>query len=293
MPGQFPPGFASLSGDVETISRFLNAPTYIERTLRTLAQQQFIGDALLTSRVNTSGGAVLYEVSESIFANRSTLEAINPGAEFPLSTTGTGAANLATVKKWGLDTLITLESIIRMQWNPVQRGLLKLTNSLVNWWDGSVVMPAISAAVTQTQAAAATWGGASSNVLLDLASAEATIRGLKQGYVPDTLVLNTTKYAVLLADKNVATAMARENPSNPIYTGQMGRLVGLDIMVSPNAPANPLVIDRSMLGGIADERAFQTGSNWDFDIESWRLRVLRASVPFIQEPGAGVFITGS
>jgi hypothetical protein len=32
VPGQFPPGFASLSGDVETISRFLNAPTYIERT---------------------------------------------------------------------------------------------------------------------------------------------------------------------------------------------------------------------------------------------------------------------
>jgi len=293
MPGQFPPGFASLSGDVETISRFLNAPTYIERTLRTLAQQQFIGDVLLTSRVPTSGGAVLYETGESIFSNRSGLEAINPGAEFPLATTPTGTATLATVKKWGLDSKITLESIQRMRWNPVQRALLKLTNSLVNWWDGSVVMPAITAAVTQTQAAAATWGGASSNVLLDLASSVATIRGLKQGYEPDTIVMTHTKYAVLLADKGVQTAMAREDTSNPIYSGQLGRLAGLDIMVSPNAPAAPLVMDRSMLGGIADERAFQTGSNWDFDTESWRVRVLRSSVPFIQEPGAAVSITGT
>jgi hypothetical protein len=293
VPGQFPPGFASLSGDVETISRFLNAPTYISRTLRTLAEQQFVGDVLLTGRVPTSGGGVLYEVSESIFSNRSTLEPINPGSEFPLATTSPGGAQLSTVKKWGLDTKITLEAIQRLRWDPVQRGLLKLTNSLVNYWDGSVVMPAINAAVTQTQAAAATWGGASSNVLLDLASAKATIFGLKQGYVPDTLLMTHTKYAVLLADKNVATAMAREDKTNPIYSGQLGRLVGLDIMVSPNAPTNPLVLDRSMLGSIADERGFQTGSNWDFDTESWRLRVLRSSVPIIQEPGAGVFITGS
>lgn len=293
MPGQFPPGFASLSGDVETISRFLNSPTYIERTLRTLAQQQFIGDILLVGRAPTSGGAVLYEQSESIFANRSVLEAVNPGGEFPLSTTTPGAALLSTVKKWGLDTKITLEAIQRMRWDPVQRGLLKITNSLVNYWDGTVVMPAIVAAVTQTQAAAATWGGGSSNILLDLLNCVATIKGLKQGYMPDTLVLTHTKYAVLMSDKNVQLQIRRENVDNPVYTGQMQNLAGLDIMVSPNAPANPLVLDRSMLGGIADERGFQTGSNYDFDTESWRLRALRSSVPYIVEPGAGVFVTGS
>jgi hypothetical protein len=98
-------------------------------------------------------------------------------------------------------------------------------------------MPAITAAVTQTQAAAATWGGASSNVLLDLASSKATIFGLKQGYEPDTLVLTHTKYAVLLADKNVCRRRwPVRTRRNPIYSGQMGRLAGLDIMVSPNAP---------------------------------------------------------
>jgi hypothetical protein len=171
---------------------------------------------------------------------------------------------------------------------------MKLINSLVNYWDGSVVMPAIAASVTQTQAAAATWGTTSSNILLDILTGVATIENLKQGYRPDTLVLTKTKYAALMADKNVQLQMAREDITNPIYTGQMGRnLAGLSIMTSPNAPANPLILDRNLLGGIADERGFQTGSNWDFDTESWRLRALRSSVPYIVEPNSAVFVTGS
>jgi hypothetical protein len=292
MPGSFPPGFASLAGDTETISRFLNNPTYIERTLRTLAQQQFIGDALLVGRTSTSGGAILYETGESIFANRTTLESVNPGAEFPLTVTTPGTALLSTVKKWGEDTLVTLESIQRLRWDPVTRGLLKMTNTLVNWFDG-IIFTAITAAITQTGAAAAAWGTTSSNVLLDVLNGVATIKGLKQGYQPDTLVLSHTKYATLMADKNVQLQLMRETPANPVYSGQMGKIAGLDILVSPNAPANPLILDRSLFGGIADERGFFSGSNWQFDNESWRLRVGRVSVPYIVEPGAAYSITGS
>lgn len=292
MPGQFPPGFLTLVNNVETISRFLNQPTYVERVLRTLAQQQFIGDVLLTGRFPAEGGSILYEQGETIFADRGTLEAIAPGGEFPLTTTTPGSALLASVRKWGEDTKVTLEAIQRLRFNPVQRGLLKMTNSLVNWFD-TICMTAITNAVTQTQAATAAWGGATSNVLLDLGTAVGTIKALKQGYNPDTLVLNTTKYPVLLADKGVQTAMARETTDNPIYTGQMGRIVGLDIMVSPNAPANPLILDRSLFGAIADERGFFSTSWWMPEVESWRLRVGRVSVPIVQEPGAAVSITGS
>ncbi len=292
MPGLFPPGFAQLSGDTETISRFLNSPTYIERTLRTLAQQMFVGDALLQGRAQSSGGSVLYEVNESIFADRNPLEAVNPGAEFPLSTTTPGTANIATVKKWGLDTLVTLEAIQRLRWNPVQRGLLKLVNSTVRHFD-AVVIAAITASVTQTQVAAGSWGGGTSNILLDLLSGVATIQNTVQGYNPDTILMNPTKYAAIMADAKLQAALRRENPANPVYSGQLGMVSGLDIMVSPNAPANPLILDRSLLGSIVDERGFATGTNYDWETETWRLRAMRVSVPIVQEPRAAVFVTGS
>lgn len=293
MPGEFPPGFATLSGDLVTISRFLNSPTYISRVLRTIAQQQFVGDALLQGRVDAQGGAVIYEQSESIFANRLTLEAIAPGGEFPSTSTAPGTALLSTVKKWGEDTPVTLEAIQRLKWNPVQKGLLKLRNTVVQWWD-SVVMAAINASVTQTQGAAATWGGSSANILLDALTAKATITNLKQGYNPDTLLMTDSKAAIFLSDKVVQAALRREALTNPVYTGQMeDTFAGLRITTSPNAPANPLVLDSQLLGSISDERAFFTNSWYEDKRERWWLRAGRTSVPIIQEPGAACFITSS
>ena len=44
----YPPAQPSISGDVVTISRFLNNPTLVARRLRTLAEQRFISDVLLS-----------------------------------------------------------------------------------------------------------------------------------------------------------------------------------------------------------------------------------------------------
>jgi hypothetical protein len=65
----YPPAAPTISGDVVTISRFLNNPTLIARRLRTLLEQRFIADALLKGRFNVEGGAVQYETGESIYTN--------------------------------------------------------------------------------------------------------------------------------------------------------------------------------------------------------------------------------
>jgi hypothetical protein len=64
----YPPAAPTLSGDTETISRFLQSPTLIARRLRTLLEQRYIADALLTGRFQVSGGAIQYETGESIFS---------------------------------------------------------------------------------------------------------------------------------------------------------------------------------------------------------------------------------
>lgn len=299
----YPPGFVQYdsTNNLETISRFLNTPTLVERELRTLTEQRFIGDVLLTGRAYPSGGAVLYETGESIFADRTPLEAIQPGAEYPLSTVGLSQAQIATVKKWGLDTKITLESVMRQNRNPVDRALTKLANSVIRYVD-SLCLTAINAAAINTQAATAAWHSGSSDVLYDLATAEATInQGVlvagayqPQGYNADTLVLSPQGYAKLLADKGVQQALQRETPANPIYTGMMGRIVGLDVMVTVNSPdpTSAYVLDRSLLGGIADERPLATNSWYVQEAEYWRLRALRVFTPWVSEPKACVKITG-
>jgi hypothetical protein len=297
MPGDltFPPGFPTVdANNVLTISRFLNSPALIERRLRTLVEQRFISDVILSGRGTPAGGAIMFEVNESIFADRAPLEPVNPGGEFPVSTVGQGPARIATVSKWGLDTEVTLEDIMRLKIQPVNKAFVKLTNTVVRQVD-SVGLVAIQAAVTQTQAATAAWGTSGAKVLLDLATAKATVSELNEGYMPDTIVMSDLKYAVLISDEKIQAAMAREDKSNPVYTGQMGQLVGMDIMVTSNAPdpTEVLILDRTMLGGQADERPFATDSEYQKKREKWWLRALRATTPWISEPACAVRITGT
>jgi hypothetical protein len=290
----FPPGFPTIDNvGVLTISRWLNTPTMVDRALRSIVLNRFIADVLLTGRVTPEGGAISYETGESIYADRSTLEAIMPGAEYPISTVGQGAASVATVKKWGLDAKVVLEAVRRERMSPVNRALIKLGNSIVRQVD-SVGLAAIVAAVTTTQAATATWGTSSAKVVLDLMLARATIVGQNQGYEADTLVLSDTKFAAMANDEKVLAAMRREDPGNVVYTGKQGRIAGLDILLTSNSPfpTESLVCDRRVLGGLADEEPFSSNTWWVQDTEEWRLRAKRVTVPWVSEPAAAVRITG-
>lgn len=290
MPTTYPPAPPTLSGDVLTINRFLNSPTMLMRALRTLAMNRFIADTLLQARPPVSGGAVLYEQSETIFADR-TPKAIEPGAEFPLSTITNGTALLAAVKKWGLDSVVTDEAITRQGWNPVDRGLTKLVNSVVKQVD-TVAMTAIAAAVTQTAAAGAVWA-TSTTLIREITTAVATMRALNQGYEPDTLVVSDIVAANLTANDKTLSLLPRESRDTPIFSGYLTRLLNLDILVTPNLPVatTALVLDRKVLGGMAEEVPLTSRSIREEKLERWLIRAKRTVVPYVQEPGAIYSIT--
>lgn len=305
MPVTYPPAPPSLSGDTLSISRFLNSPTVLQRALRSLTQQRFISDVLLSGRFQVSGGAVEYQQAESIYSDRA-VTAVDAGSEYPLSTISTGAAQIASVSKWGQDAIVTDEAIQRLQFDPVQRALTKLVNQMVKKVD-SVALAVIASQVTQTTTAVAAWapGTASTNPLYDLAKAVAVINALNQGYVADTVVVDDTHYAQLMNNTQVLTALRRENPENPAYTGQIPVLSGLRVLVSPNLPTanTALVVDSTTLGGMADENLAGPGyigqamgvqgkTIRDDDRDRWRLRARRITVPIVIEPGAGFIITG-
>ena len=314
MPYTYPPAAPTLSGDNVTISRFLNNPTLVARRLRTLLEQRYISDTILSGRFTADGGSIQYETGETIFSDDNP-RAVAPGSEYPVTTVSSGTASLAKTVNWGQDALVTDAAISRQKMDPVNRALVKLANQNVKYVD-SIALSAVSSAVTQTIAAgtgdgsgAATWvlaATTASDILTDVMYVKATVAALNQGYELDTVVVSDMVYAMVLAKFVAAGYFPRENSAaNPALTGDFPVIAGLRWLPTPNLPvANAaLVVDSTQLGGMADENlggpgyvsaggvGVQAKTMRNDETDRWRLRCRRVTVPIVLEPNAGYKIT--
>lgn len=307
----YPAGAPTLSGDLLTINRMLQSPTYIKRRLRTFADLRFVSDQVLTQRLRSSGGAVLYEQSEPVINTRP-VEAVAPGSEYPRATPATGTAALAAVQNWGQASFLSDARIKRFVngGDELDRVLQKLMNSVINQVD-KVTIAAIASAVTATSAAVAHWDGSTSGtvaaMLRDLEIAKAKIYDLQQGYRPDTLLMSSTKYALLASDQTVANLRRRETSDNPVYAGRIDVVDDLNVLTAPvsNLPSDDVwVLDSNQLGGMADEQgddpgytvgemAIQVQSDRIKARDGWDVWARRVTVPIVAEPGAAIRITGT
>lgn len=302
-----PPAAPTLSGDLLTIHRLLQSPTQIQRRLQTIQDLRFVADKILTARYRSSGGAVLYEVSEPIFNTRE-VESVAPGAEYPKEVTPEGAAALAAVSKWGQATQLTDERIKRnaRPGDELDRVLRKVVNTIIRKID-SITISAVASAVTATSAAVDNWDVSTANILRDIEAAEAAIEDLDMGYNPDSILMSSTKYAFMASDEKVASLRRRETSDNPIYGGEIEMLGNLKVIKAPASrlPSNDVwVFDSTQLGGMADEAevdpgytvgemAVQIQSERIARRDAWEVWGRRITVPVIQEPGAAVKITGT
>lgn len=317
MPNAFPASPPTLSGDLETISRFLQSPTQLRRRLRSYVDLRFVADQVLTQRFRSTGGAILYEQSEPFVSDR-TVEAVGAGSEYPYANLPTGNAAIAAVQKWGQKVILTDEEIERNVYAgaAVDRNLRKVVNSIIKQVDG-VAFSAIASAISgQTSVAASVpttgtgWAGTGTQgprILYDILRAKAVIVGLNLGYIPDTVAMDDTNYALMMQDTTITNAWRRETTDNPIYTGQiLQRVAGLNIVVTPNMPTatEVYVLDSGQLGGMADEMdaapgyatadlAVQIKSIRRDSSDAWDLQGRRKTVPVVQEPGACCRITGT
>ena len=304
MPGTFPAAAPVLTGDSLAISRFLQSPAAIARRLRDYTDLRFVSDQLLTQRFRSSGGAVLYEMTEPFVSDR-TVEAVSAGSEYPYANMPTGTGGLATINKWGQKTMITDEEIARNVYGQaaVDRQMRKVVNSVISQVD-SITMSAIASAVTNTFAVGTAWT-TSTVIMRDIFRTVAQIQALNLGYTPDTLAVNDVAAAYIMSDTVITNALRRETTDNPVYTGEISRLIGLTIVTSPTIPTGQAwVLDSKALGGMADEvdgapgysvgdLAVQVKSIRVDEKDAWDLQGRRKTVPVVQEPAAAVRITGT
>lgn len=301
MSYSYPPVAPTFSGDNVTISRFLNSPSVVARRVQDISANRFIADVLLTGRTDVSGGAITYDVDEDLYTVRP-ISAVSAGGEYDLTTLTNGTPQVAKVTKWGQDTEVTDEAIKRQNFGAVEKGLGKLSNTVIKKVD-SISLSLIAATVTQTQAAAAAWSLSTATILRDIMLAKAKVTALNKGYNPNVLVVDDITWAYLASDNNIMTARGREDSANAIYTGNFPTIAGLTILPTPNIPggSGAWLIDTAALGGIADEDlggdyakagALETKVIREDLNDKWRLRARRVCVPYVTEPGAGIKITG-
>lgn len=300
MPGimTYPPRSSDFTGAVADVIHILNTPRLVERRIRDIAQQRYISDQLFTEGGSPQGGAIQYEQNESIFAEGDP-EVIEPLGKFPLSQARPGTTAIATAEKLGHDGAVSLEAVLRRRQNPLTRETTKLANNVVRYVDSRAM--AVAAAAPLQTLVGADWTAATADAILrQLAEAKALIVKKNEGYVPDTLVIDDDRAVDLVSKSDIAKAI--DHVENPPYSGTLGRLMGLTIMVTPNlvpafAAGTMLVLDRDQFGERADEVPFQATSWWvnsdEHGDEYWRLRAKRHPVHYVTEPDAGVKITGT
>lgn len=303
----YPPAGPTYSEPNVSASRFLQNPAFVAQRIRTLADQRYVGNLLLTGRQETTGGAVGYETVEGIFAD-AVPEVVSPGAEYTMTTVGDGPGGLARVVKSGKDTLVTDEGIKRRNMDPVEKGLRKLVNSAGKAIDGSIIS-LIASAVTASGAATAAWTATTGTTILrDILKAKASVKAQNLGYEPNVLLVDDMTYAMLASDPVVASAMAREDRTNPVYSGRFEVIAGLEVIsaATANLPGavgtKAWVLDTTQLGFIATED-LGGGYQQATDLvqskvirleqnDAWRLRARANFAPVVTDPLAGYAITG-
>lgn len=280
---------------------FVKSPTLLARRFaEILSAQEFIGPSLLTGRYTVQGGAIAVPKNEVIRADRPA-ETVAPGAEYKLTPLSAEQYDLYMAAKRGLATEVTDEEVGRNQGQPVEKALQLLKTELL-FDANALAVGVIASKVTQTLAAGAAWT-TGKQIVKDVLRAKAAARKLKLGYNFDTVVLTEDQYAAAMPE--VFDMLPNNDPS--VVSGNFPNVLGVTWLSTPDADfANPLLVDRQRLGGIAREdipspeyRKLDNGTGVEVasirepKADKTRIQVRNPHVPVVTNPKAGLFITGT
>lgn len=287
----------------EELHLLLSNPTVIAHRVAELADQKFIADFLLSGRYSAQGGGVFYETGEEIYVGEDP-EAVSPLGNYPTVILESGEVVSARTVKWGLDTVVSDEKISRQGIAYVNRGITRLVNTVVRHVD-RVAMAVIASRVTSTFASLETWSTAGKAVEA-ITTIQAERAELGFGIDLDTAVLRPAQYAKVIGMLIDDKALPREQGETAIRGNLPVDALGLTWATTPHFQgANPLLVDREQLGGMADENFGGPGyvRTEAFGVEAktireekpegYTLRARRVTVPVVTEPLAGVALTNT
>lgn len=288
-----------------TVNALTRNPLVVPERIISFVSNQFIAERVLRNAGQVTGGAVQYRVSSGQFADNAS-EIVSEGGEIPLATVTRGDLQSKPVQKRALGVAITREMRLRNNLGEVDRQIQVVRNTMVRDFD-SAFFSALTAAVTLTRAATATWAtSGTATIRKDINAARLLVQQQVTpgataadylGFNPTHLLLPQTAEADLLNSAEFTQLVfGQVNPSNIGSLSDMpgGSILGLTPLVSPTLPAGTAyVIEANTVGGYADEIPLEaTELYYTEQNQLYRSDATRSSVVFVDEPLAFARITG-
>jgi hypothetical protein len=299
MPGPFPgspypPAPPVVNGQLITVSQFVTNPARVQRAITDLTIGRYVTDVVFGQGPTATGGAVIYDqVTQADTFLADDVQEIEPGGEFPLLGDTDLGPLVAIARKYGGEVPLTDEEVRRDNRNVLNRRMVKLRNTIIRKTD-TVSMAALRAAPLITQVASGDWSTAATDIISDLATATNAVDRLDLGYVCDTVLINPDQELDLLKDKDIRDALPRERDNGLIRTGNLGRLMGLDFVVSNRVlPGEVFVVMRKVIGSVSDEVPLYARPIPEPRRERTFIHGARVVTPYVTDPKAGVRITGA
>jgi hypothetical protein len=305
---------ASDDGPRLTVNQLVKSPALVPKRIVSMLGQGFMVDQLLRQGPPIPGGSLIFSQSEPLYADDGPMN-VEEFGEIPLTTTQTGIPQVAKSVKKALGFRISQESIDRNNFDKVQQDMVKLKNSFAKTYE-DVFLTALLAALPTLAVTGASWinttaSTAGQGIYADLTHATYNIANAdadtsngtgeqKFHFKADTLVLNdkVAKLMLLNADIQKVLQVGNVASSQPLVTGDATetflRAFGLKLVTSWRlSPDKAILLESKTVGGVSDERPMGATPLYEHKpTETWRTDVSRMSAVFIDQPKAGIVITG-
>lgn len=288
-------------GQPITVNALWRDPLRVPMMLRRVLEGQFIMDQVLRYAGSAPGGAVQFWEASTMFPQDDP-EILSPDSEVPVTLPFYGEPRSVVTRKGGLGLRITREMVDANNIGAVELGMQAIRDSMIRLFDGRL-LTALRNSVTQTVAVGAPWGAATGTTILkDLTAADNLVENQRDSgfnYRLDTLLVSRTTRNNLRQAPELSSRVTDPAPVPLIGTQVDQRLstqLGYRVLVSPQLVNNEAyLIQSGVIGGRADRRPMEVSDMfvepaYDF---SQRWNVIRDTAAFIDNPRAGVKLTGT
>lgn len=279
---------------------------FVDRRIKDLAGKKMIADLLMTKTSVDALSVKYFKDADADEFGRYSYEEVPEVAESSgFKRVGISEkAKLALIRKYGLEAAISFE---QQRWGAdsyFERVFNKLANSVANMVNSMTYERILNDAginqrtktgtgtdvywsnVTAGQSAKGQTTNGAIAIRNDLSTAQ--VEASKFGYTLDTMVVSPATFGIISNNSDASPEYVNQDLKQ--FSGYRGAFLGLDLIVDESfSDDNVLLVQRGIIGDIADAVPFSTSQyNQDEDLTTI-LRALRFTEAYVTDP-KGVYL---